>query len=125
MTRRGHAEAAERWLAAAEAAGESITVEGIECYTWGGAYLNIDCPEEMGGAGGSARVLRSRTVVKTAGKAPAKCAAKQWAGWTLCYPQGVQLRLCATSGRGAAPLIDSAAVLGGVQECGFDPADGP
>ena len=47
-----HAQDVETWLAAAEAAGKTIVVPGVRCYSCGGEHLNIDCPLEVRSYGG-------------------------------------------------------------------------
>jgi len=60
---------ANEWLAAAEAAGKTISVPDVACYNCGGNHLNIDCPDDEQEASPSANALRS--VLKTSGLAGA------------------------------------------------------
>ena len=63
-----HTADANEWLDAAEDAGKSIVVPGIQCYTCGGEHLNIDCPNDNAGAGdASPAALALRSVLQTSG----------------------------------------------------------
>lgn len=63
-----HNEDSRQWLEAAETAGKTIAVPGMQCYNCGGEHLNIDCPDD---AGTSAGALALKSVLESHGVAGA------------------------------------------------------
>ena len=71
-----HASESKQWLNAAEAAGKTIVVPGIACYTCGGEHLNVDCPEDSQEA--SPSVLALKSVLETNGLAGASAVLRSY-----------------------------------------------